>query len=105
MGSEPILVRVYITKNEWIHELNIQIANFRFGVLYSASVMLCELIVLEPRTQIAGMTLLIDASNYGTQHLRAMGRDEVRVSSRFMSVRTTHSSHLHVTLLDVLYSG
>ena len=59
---------------------------YRFGAVYAVGYMLSELMALEPKTQIAGVTCIIDAKDFGLKHLREFGIEDVKNTSRFIQV-------------------
>ena len=57
-----------------------------FTDCYCAMYMLCEMIALEPKTQIAGCTVVCDGSNIGLKQLTAMGIEDIRNCANFIQV-------------------
>merc|ERR1711971_67335 len=67
--------------------------------LFCAGYMLCEMVVREKETQIAGIVSITDASGFGFKHLRAIGLEDGKNMASFFNVsfplymRQTHVLH------------
>lgn len=46
-----------------------------------------ELMAAEPRTQVAGVTVVVDAAGYKFKHMRAVGLEDYKISAAFLQVR------------------
>merc|ERR1712218_376201 len=53
--------------------------------LFTAAFTLFELIALEERTQVAGITLVADIAGFGFKHLKNLGINELKCLSQFLS--------------------
>lgn len=53
--------------------------------LFTAAFTLFELIAMEERTQIAGITIVLDVSGFGFQHLKYLGINELRCLCNFLT--------------------
>ena len=61
-------------------------------MIYSAGYSMMELISLEPKTQVAGVTMIMDANGYGYKHFTAISMTDMKMSFKLMEVcrRTIH---------------
>jgi len=70
-----------------------------FTSVFCAGVMLCEMVAREERTQIAGITAIVDSQNFGWKQLRAIGMEDAKNIARFFNVsfpvwlRNSHVLH------------
>ena len=55
--------------------------------LYAVGYMLSELIALEPETQVAGVTIIADATGFGWKQFRNFGVEDARNMANFVQVR------------------
>ncbi len=62
---------------------------FTFSQCFRLGYMLSELVALEPRTQVAGVTTIADASGFGFAQFRGFTIDDCRNAARFVQV--THA--------------
>ena len=53
---------------------------------YCAGYMLCEAAAKEPMSQICGVTVICDATDFGFKQLRQFGIDDIKAFSSFMQV-------------------
>merc|ERR1712110_359717 len=53
--------------------------------LFTAAFTLFELLALEEKTQIAGITIVLDVSGFGFQHLKYLGINELRCLCNFLT--------------------
>jgi len=59
--------------------------------------MLCEMVAREERTQIAGITAIMDAQNFGWKQLRAISMDDGKIIASFFNISFPvwlHNSHI-----------
>ena len=56
------------------------------GTLYSVVYSMWELISLEPKSQVAGVTMVIDANGYGYKHFTAISMTDMKMSFKLMEV-------------------
>ena len=54
--------------------------------VFCAGYMLCEAAAREPMSQVCGVTVICDASNFGFKQLRQFGIDDIKAFSTFMQV-------------------
>ena len=57
-----------------------------FGMLYSVVYSMWELISLEPKSQVAGVTMVIDANGYGYKHFTAISMTDMKMSFKLLEV-------------------
>ena len=62
-------------------------SNVSFTDCYCVTYMLCEMIALEDRTQIAGCTGIVDGANIGLKQLTSMGLEDIKNCAQFIQVR------------------
>ena len=55
-------------------------------MIYSAGYSMMELISLEPKTQVAGVTMIMDANGYGYKHFTAISMTDMKMSFKLMEV-------------------
>jgi len=55
-----------------------------YGMIYSAGYSMMELISLEPKTQVAGVTMIMDANGYGYKHFTAISMTDMKMSFKLM---------------------
>ena len=55
-------------------------------MLYSVVYSMWELISLEPKSQVAGVTMVIDANGYGYKHFTAISMTDMKMSFKLMEV-------------------
>ena len=55
--------------------------------VFCAGYMLCETAAKEPMSQICGVTVICDASDFGFKQLRQFGIEDIKAFSAFMQVR------------------
>ena len=73
--------RVYIDRvGNW------EPAEIPIGMAISAAYSMIELISLEPKTQIAGVTCVSDAAGYGYKHMTSMSMKEMRNMTKISEV-------------------
>ena len=58
-----------------------------YGMIYSAGYSMMELISLEPKTQVAGVTMIMDANGYGYKHFTGISMSDMKMSFQLMEVR------------------
>ena len=56
------------------------------GMLYSVVYSMWELISLEPKSQVAGVTMVIDANGYGYKHFTAISMTDMKMSFKLLEV-------------------
>ena len=56
------------------------------GMLYSVVYSMWELISLEPNSQLAGVTMVVDASGYGYKHFTAISMTDMKMSFKILEV-------------------
>ena len=56
-------------------------------MIYSAGYSMMELISLEPKTQVAGVTMIMDANGYGYKHFTGISMSDMKMSFQLMEVR------------------
>ena len=56
-------------------------------MIYSAGYSMMELISLEPKTQVAGVTMIMDANGYGYKHFTAISMTDMKMSFKLMEVK------------------
>ena len=67
--------------------------------LFCAGYMLCEMVVREEETQVAGIVSITDAEGFGFKHLRAVGMEDGKNMASFFNIcfplwlRQTHVVH------------
>ena len=64
-----------------------------FTDCYCAMYMLCEMIALEPMTQIAGCTVVCEGSNLGFKQLKSIGLEDIKNSANFVKVKQTKPNY------------
>ena len=57
------------------------------GMAISAAYSMIEIISLEPKTQIAGVTCVSDAAGYGYKHMTSMSMKEMRNMTKISEVK------------------
>ncbi|XP_023347327.1 alpha-tocopherol transfer protein [Eurytemora carolleeae] len=57
-----------------------------FNDIFCASYMLCEMIAREERTQIAGITAIVDAQGFGFKQMRAIGLENGKNMASFFNI-------------------
>ncbi len=62
---------------------------FKFEECFALGYMISELLALEPKTQIAGVTTVADASGFGWKQFRHFSLDDARNSAKFIQVRSS----------------
>ena len=55
-------------------------------MIYSAGYSMMEIISLEPKTQVAGVTMIMDANGYGYKHFTAISMTDMKMSFKLMEV-------------------
>ena len=55
-------------------------------MLYSVAFSMMEIMSLEPKSQVAGVTMIMDASGYGYKHLSSMSITDMKMTSRLTEV-------------------
>ena len=58
-----------------------------FNDCYAIGYMLCELMALETKTQIAGVTTIVDGGGFGFKQLRNFGIEDARNTAAFIQVQ------------------
>jgi len=77
--------------------------------LFIAKLLIFDMLTQEPKTQVAGITLVYDVKGFEAQHLRKFGLAEVRFFAEFLSgsfpvwIRQIHIVN-NPKILDVLYN-
>ena len=64
-----------------------------FTDCYCLMYMLCEMIALEPMTQIAGCTVVCEGSDLGFKQLRSIGLEDIKNSANFVKVKQTKHNY------------
>ncbi len=59
---------------------------FTFTDCYAVGYMMSELMALEPKTQVAGVTVVSDASGFGFKQFKSFTFEDARKSARFIQV-------------------
>ena len=62
-----------------------------FGMLFSAAYSMMELMSMEPKTQVAGVTMIMDANGYGYIHFSSMKIADMKVITKLSEVRKCHN--------------
>ena len=65
-------------------------ASINFTDCYCAMYMLCEMIALEPQTQINGCTVVCDGGGIGFKQLSSMGIEDIRNCANFIQVHIVY---------------
>ena len=65
-------------------------ASINFTDCYCAMYMLCEMIALEPETQINGCTVVCDGGGIGFKQLSSMGIEDIRNCANFIQVHIVY---------------
>ena len=65
-------------------------ASINFTNCYCAMYMLCEMIALEPETQINGCTVVCDGGGIGFKQLSSMGIEDIRNCANFIQVHIVY---------------
>ena len=53
-----------------------------FGMLYSVAYSMMELMSLEPKTQVAGVTMIMDANGYGYKHFSSLSMSDMKMMTK-----------------------
>ena len=53
-----------------------------FAVIYKV----LSVVSLEPKSQIAGVTVVVDCAGFGYRHFRSLSLDDIRIISNFVQV-------------------
>ena len=59
-------------------------------MIYSAGYSMMELISLEPKTQVAGVTMIMDASGYGYKHFSSLSMADMKMMTKLAEVRLSN---------------
>ena len=57
-----------------------------FGMLFSAAHCMMEIMSLEPKTQIAGVTMIMDARGYGYKHFSSISLADMKMMTKLAEV-------------------
>ena len=61
-----------------------------FGMLYSVAYSMMELMSLEPKTQVAGVTMIMDARGYGYKHFSSLSMADMKMMTKLAEVGKLH---------------
>ena len=56
-------------------------------MLYSVAYSMMELMSLEPKTQVAGVTMIMDASGYGYKHFSSLKIADMKMMTKLAEVK------------------
>ncbi len=81
-GRDSHRRRVYVVRpGRW------EPAQVSYAQCYRLGFMLNEMVALEPRTQVAGLTTIVDGAGFGLRHFRHLTVNDIRCGTRFLQVR------------------